>query len=182
MYYPKKILGGIKHAKFIFKKNPIAGIVIATLKGNGSGIIKPFARLARYSMSKYTWKTMNNIISMPYQQIPYFQRKVVSGGLRIGQAIGHHKIHDPERGALHHLPLRHGLPTHNGHPTLHESGAAFRRGRRHFREGRGQNHAGGVRTETEEGLELRVLRRQRERERERERRQAIGRQKLRVDW
>ena len=47
MYYPKKILGGIKHAKFIFKKNPIAGIVIATLKGNGSGIIKPFARLAR---------------------------------------------------------------------------------------------------------------------------------------
>ena len=49
MYYPKKILGGIKHAKFIFKKNIIAGIVIATLKGNGSGIIKPFARLARYS-------------------------------------------------------------------------------------------------------------------------------------
>ena len=45
-------MGGIKHAKFIFKKNPIAGIVIATLKGNGSGIIKPFARLARYN-SKY---------------------------------------------------------------------------------------------------------------------------------
>ena len=55
MYYPKKILGGIKHAKFIFKKNPIAGIVIATLKGNGSGIIKPFARLARYMYnSRYT--------------------------------------------------------------------------------------------------------------------------------
>lgn len=48
MYYPKKIVGGIRHAKYIFKKNILAGIVIATLKGNGSGIIKPFARLARY--------------------------------------------------------------------------------------------------------------------------------------
>ncbi len=48
MYYPKKIVAGIRHAKYIFKRNPLAGIIIATLKGNGSGIIKPFARLSRF--------------------------------------------------------------------------------------------------------------------------------------
>ena len=48
LYYPKKILGGIKHAKHVFnKQNILAIILIATLKANGSGFIKPFARLAR---------------------------------------------------------------------------------------------------------------------------------------
>ena len=48
LYYPKKILGGIKHAKHVFSKNNIlAVILIATLKSNGSGFIKPFARFAR---------------------------------------------------------------------------------------------------------------------------------------
>ena len=48
MYYPKKILGGIKHAKHVFSKgNILAIILIATLKANGSGFIKPFARFFR---------------------------------------------------------------------------------------------------------------------------------------
>ena len=48
MYYPKKILGGIKHAKHVFSKgNILAIILIATLKANGSGFIKPLARFAR---------------------------------------------------------------------------------------------------------------------------------------
>ena len=48
LYYPKKILGGIKHAKHVFSKtNILAIILIATLKSNGSGFIKPFARFAR---------------------------------------------------------------------------------------------------------------------------------------
>ena len=48
LYYPKKILGGIKHAKHIFSKNNILAIIlVGTLKANGSGFIKPFARLAR---------------------------------------------------------------------------------------------------------------------------------------
>ena len=44
MYYPKKIAAGIKHAKHIFHGNLIAQVIIATLKANGSGFIKPFAR------------------------------------------------------------------------------------------------------------------------------------------
>ena len=52
LYYPKKILGGIKHAKHIFAKhNVLATILIATLKANGSGFIKPFARMARGTTS-----------------------------------------------------------------------------------------------------------------------------------
>ena len=48
LYYPKKILAGIKHAKHVFSKsNILAIILIATLKANGSGFIKPFARFAR---------------------------------------------------------------------------------------------------------------------------------------
>jgi len=66
MYYPKKILGGIKHAKFIFKKNPIAGIVIATLKGNGSGIIKPFARLARGKWSPEAFESVRPSVTTKY--------------------------------------------------------------------------------------------------------------------
>lgn len=47
LYYPKKILAGIKHSKHVFKGNFLAAVVIATLKGNGSGMIKPISRLAR---------------------------------------------------------------------------------------------------------------------------------------
>lgn len=47
LYYPKKILAGIKHAKYVFKRSPISAMVLATVQANGSGIIKPFARLIR---------------------------------------------------------------------------------------------------------------------------------------
>lgn len=47
LYYPKKIVAGIKHAKHVFHGNAIAYIVIATLKANGSGFIKPVTRLIR---------------------------------------------------------------------------------------------------------------------------------------
>ena len=47
MYYPKKIAAGIKHAKHIFHGNFLAYIIIATLKANGSGFMKPFARVVR---------------------------------------------------------------------------------------------------------------------------------------
>ena len=79
---------------------------------------------------------------------------MVPGGLRIGQAIGHHQVHDPVRDPLHHLPVRHGLPPHDGRPHLHEGGAALRRGRRLFRQGRGKSDPDCVWTETEEGIEL----------------------------
>ena len=45
--YPKKIVAGIKHAKHAgidVRKNWLAGILVATLKANGSGFIKPLAR------------------------------------------------------------------------------------------------------------------------------------------
>ena len=44
LYYPKKIVAGIKHAKHVFHGNTLAYIVIATIKANGSGFIKPIAR------------------------------------------------------------------------------------------------------------------------------------------
>ena len=47
MYYPKKIVAGVKHAKHVFNGNLIAYVLIATIKSNGSGFIKPLARLVR---------------------------------------------------------------------------------------------------------------------------------------
>ena len=47
LYYPKKIAAGVKHAKHVFNGNLIAYVVIATVKSNGSGFIKPVARLVR---------------------------------------------------------------------------------------------------------------------------------------
>jgi len=47
LYYPKKIAAGVKHAKHVFSGNLIAYIIIATVKANGSGFIKPLARLVR---------------------------------------------------------------------------------------------------------------------------------------
>jgi len=36
LYYPKKIVSGIKHAKQAFKAGgPLSAIAVATLKGNG---------------------------------------------------------------------------------------------------------------------------------------------------
>lgn len=50
LYYPKKILAGLKHAKHVLdKKNWLGGVAVATLKANGSGFIKPLARMARGS-------------------------------------------------------------------------------------------------------------------------------------
>ncbi len=49
LYYPKKILAGLKHSKHVFKGNYLCAIAIATLKGNGTGIVKPFARAIRGS-------------------------------------------------------------------------------------------------------------------------------------
>ena len=39
MYYPKKIVAGIKHAKHVFHGNLIAHIVIATLKGKSTNML-----------------------------------------------------------------------------------------------------------------------------------------------
>ena len=51
LYYPKKIVAGIKHAKHSGldpRKNWLAAILVATLKANGSGFIKPMARYINY--------------------------------------------------------------------------------------------------------------------------------------
>ena len=39
LYYPKKLLAGIKHARHVYKGSFLAGVVIAVLKGNGNVII-----------------------------------------------------------------------------------------------------------------------------------------------
>lgn len=66
LYYPKKILSGIKHAKHIFKQNPLAAVVIATVKGNGSGLIKPFARLARGRWSPDVFESIKPSLTTKY--------------------------------------------------------------------------------------------------------------------
>jgi len=47
LYYPKKVMAGMKHAKHILPGNFLALIIIACCKGNGSGILKPLCRLVR---------------------------------------------------------------------------------------------------------------------------------------
>ena len=54
LYYPKKIVAGIKHAKHVFHGNWIAYVCIATVKSNGSGFIKPLARLVRGATDNIT--------------------------------------------------------------------------------------------------------------------------------
>ena len=49
LYYPKKIVAGIKHAKHTLdKRNWLAAIVVGTMKANGSGFIKPVVRLVTH--------------------------------------------------------------------------------------------------------------------------------------
>ena len=66
MYYPKKVLAGISHAKHVFKRNILAGVVIATCKGNGSGLIKPFARLARGKWSPDVFESVKPSLTTKY--------------------------------------------------------------------------------------------------------------------
>ncbi len=47
LYYPKKIVAGLKHSKHVFKHSSLCAVAVAVLKGNGTGIVKPVARLAR---------------------------------------------------------------------------------------------------------------------------------------
>jgi len=47
LYYPKKVLAGMKHAAHELPGNFLAMLLVAVCKGNGSGIMKPFCRLVR---------------------------------------------------------------------------------------------------------------------------------------
>jgi len=49
LYYPKKIVAGMKHAQHVLPGNILAMIIIACCKGNGSGLLKPVCRLVRGS-------------------------------------------------------------------------------------------------------------------------------------
>ena len=58
LYYPKKIVAGIKHAKHSGldpRKNWLAAILVATLKANGSGFIKPMARYISITATLSLW-------------------------------------------------------------------------------------------------------------------------------
>lgn len=58
VYYPRKLVAGLKHSKHLFKANPLCAVAVATLKGNGSGIIKPFARLVRGKWTPEAFETL----------------------------------------------------------------------------------------------------------------------------
>jgi len=58
VYYPKKVLAGMKHAAHVLPGNVLAMVVIACCKGNGSGILKPFCRLVRGVWTPTSWETL----------------------------------------------------------------------------------------------------------------------------
>jgi len=58
IYYPKKVLAGMKHAKHLLPGNFLAMLVIACCKGNGSGLIKPFCRLVRGVWTPSSWESL----------------------------------------------------------------------------------------------------------------------------
>ena len=66
LYYPKKIVAGLKHAKHVYKNNLLAGIIIAIVKTNGSGVIKPFSRLARGKWRADEFESMKPSVTTKY--------------------------------------------------------------------------------------------------------------------
>jgi len=60
LYYPKKVLAGMKHAQHVLPGNVLAMIVIAVCKGNGSGVLKPVCRLVRG-----VWRPLSTELIVP---------------------------------------------------------------------------------------------------------------------
>lgn len=60
LYYPKKVLAGMKHAKHVLPGNYLALVVIACCKGNGSGLVKPLCRLIRG-----VWRPLSSEVLVP---------------------------------------------------------------------------------------------------------------------
>jgi len=60
MYYPKKVLAGMKHAEHVLPGNILAMLIIAVCKGNGSGVLKPACRLVRG-----VWRPLSNEFITP---------------------------------------------------------------------------------------------------------------------
>merc|ERR1711997_1019023 len=66
LYYPKKVLAGIKHAGHVLPGNFLAMLLVAVCKGNGSGIIKPFCRLVRGVWSPSGFETLIPSVTSKY--------------------------------------------------------------------------------------------------------------------
>merc|ERR1719244_1691155 len=60
LYYPKKVLAGMKHAQHELPGNFLAMLIIAVCKGNGSGVLKPVCRLVRG-----VWRPLSNEFITP---------------------------------------------------------------------------------------------------------------------
>ena len=66
LYYPKKLLAGIKHARRVYKGGFLAAILVAVLKGNGSGVIKPFSRFLRGKIYPELIESMKPSVTTKY--------------------------------------------------------------------------------------------------------------------
>merc|ERR1719244_221924 len=66
LYYPKKVLAGMKHAQHELPGNFLAMLLVAVCKGNGSGIIKPLCRLARGVWTPSGLETMLPSVTTKY--------------------------------------------------------------------------------------------------------------------
>ena len=79
LHYPVKIVSGLKHSRHLFRRSVLPAVAVAVLKSNGSGIIKPLARLARgkwtpaqsESMMPSTTTKMCLLGALIYNSFPY---------------------------------------------------------------------------------------------------------------
>jgi len=96
LYYPKKVVAGIKHAKHVLPGNFIALILIACCKGNGSGIIKPVCRLVRGVWTPTSLETLLPSVTTKYcilatlllTQLPGDLTYILVAGLFLAMKVG----------------------------------------------------------------------------------------------
>jgi len=66
LYYPKKVVAGIEHAKHVLPGNFLALLLVACCKGNGSGLIKPLCRLLRGVWTPTSLETLLPSVTTKY--------------------------------------------------------------------------------------------------------------------
>lgn len=81
IYYPKKVVAGMKHAAHVLPGNLLAMLLVACCKGNGSGIIKPFCRLVRGVWTPTSWESLVPSICTKYCILSVILLTLIPGDL-----------------------------------------------------------------------------------------------------
>jgi len=96
LYYPKKVLAGMRHASHALPGNFLAMLLVAVCKGNGSGIIKPFCRLVRGVWTPSGFESMLPSVTTKYcllaalllHALPHDGTYVAVAGLFLAMKVG----------------------------------------------------------------------------------------------